>query len=90
MNKAQLIEKICVSADISKAQAQRALDAFLNSVEEELQKGEKVSLGGFGTFSVRKSAARNGRNPQTGDTIAIAAKNVPVFKAFSALKDAVN
>ncbi len=90
MNKSQLIEKISISADISKAAAERALDAFTGAVTEELQAGEQVALIGFGTFSVADRAARTGRNPQTGATIEIAASKQPKFKPGKALKDACN
>ena len=80
MNKSQLIDKIADGADISKAAAGRALDAFIDAVGEAL-KGDQVALVGFGTFAVRERAARSGRNPQTGATIEIAAGKVPAFKA---------
>jgi DNA-binding protein HU-beta len=90
MNKADLIEKIAEEADVSKATASRALDAVLDSITRELKKGEPVTLVGFGTFAVRKRAARSGRNPRTGETVKIKAAKVPGFKAGKALKDAVN
>ncbi|ATL92764.1 DNA-binding protein HU-beta [Aeromonas sobria] len=90
MNKSQLIDKIADGADISKAAAGRALDAFIEAVGEALKEGDQVALVGFGTFAVRERAARSGRNPQTGATIEIAAGKVPAFKAGKALKDAVN
>ena len=90
MNKSQLIDKIADGADISKAAAGRALDAFIDAVGEALKEGDQVALVGFGTFAVRERAARTGRNPQTGATIEIAAGKVPAFKAGKALKDAVN
>lgn len=90
MNKSELIDAIATSADISKADAGRALDATLETVTGALKKGDSVSLVGFGTFVVKQRAAREGRNPQTGQTIQIAAANVPGFKAGKALKDAVN
>ena len=90
MNKAELIETIASEADISKASASRALDAATAAVTSALQKGDQVSLVGFGTFSVKQRAARTGRNPQTGAEIQIAAANVPSFKPGKALKDAVN
>ena len=90
MNKSELIEAIAASADIPKAAASRALDAMVESVTDSLKKGESVSLVGFGTFAVKERAAREGRNPQTGQTIQIAAAKVPGFKAGKALKDAVN
>jgi len=90
MNKSQLIDKMAESADISKANAGRALDAFIGTVTDALKDGDKVSLVGFGTFEVRQRSARTGRNPQTGAEIKIAAANVPAFKAGKALKDSVN
>ena len=90
VNKSQLIDQIAADADISKAAAGRALDSFIESVSGALKDGDSVALVGFGTFSVRERAARAGRNPQTGETIQIAAANIPAFKAGKALKDAVN
>ncbi|MGF1737255.1 MULTISPECIES: nucleoid-associated protein HU-beta [Photobacterium] len=90
MNKTQLVDKIAENADISKASAGRALDAFIDAVSDSLKDGDQVALVGFGTFSVRERAARTGRNPQTGAEIQIAAAKVPGFKAGKALKDSVN
>lgn len=90
MNKAELIEAIAKDADISKADAGRALDAVINSVTDTLTKGEQVVLTGFGTFVVRDRSARTGRNPKTGEAIEIKAAKVPAFKAGKALKDALN
>jgi DNA-binding protein HU-beta len=90
MNKAELIDAIADNAGLSKADAGRAVDALVKSVTKALKKGDTVSLVGFGTFSVRKRAARTGRNPRTGDTIKIKASKNPAFKAGKALKDAVN
>ncbi|AHF75048.1 transcriptional regulator HU subunit beta [Candidatus Sodalis pierantonius str. SOPE] len=90
MNKSQLIDKIAVGADISKAAAGRALDAIIGSVTESLQQGDDVALVGFGTFTVRERSARTGRNPQTGKEITIAVAKVPGFRAGKGLKDAVN
>ena len=90
MNKAELIEKMAGSADISKASATRALDAMLDAVTESLKQSEQVVLVGFGTFAVKERAARTGRNPQTGEPIQISAAKVPSFKAGKALKDALN
>lgn len=90
MNKAELIDAVAASADLSKAAATRAVDAMLDTVTDTLKKGEQVTLVGFGTFEVRARAARTGRNPQTGETINIKASNSPAFKAGKALKDAVN
>ena len=90
MNKAELIDAVADSADLSKAAAARAVDAMLDTVTAALKKGDQVTLVGFGTFEVRERAARQGRNPQTGATIQIAASKAPAFKAGKALKDAVN
>ena len=90
MNKSELIDAIAASADISKADAGRALDSTLEAVTGALKKGDSVSLVGFGTVAGKRREARDGRNPQTGQTIKIAAANVPGFKAGKALKDAVN
>ena len=90
MNKAELIERIAASADLSKASAGRALDAALDAITKDLKKGNSVTLVGFGTFSVGKRSARTGRNPRTGESIRIKASKTPRFKAGKALKDAVN
>jgi DNA-binding protein HU-beta len=90
VNKSELIDAIAAEADISKADAGRALDATLESITGALKEGDSVSLVGFGTFSVKERAARTGRNPQTGEPIKIAAAKTPGFKAGKALKDAVN
>ena len=89
MNKADLIEAIASSADLSKAAASRAVDSMTKAVTKALKKGDTVTLVGFGTFTVRKRAARKGRNPQTGEVIKIKATKAPGFKAGKALKDAV-
>ncbi|MAY83586.1 MAG: DNA-binding protein [Flavobacteriales bacterium] len=89
MNKAELIDSMADGANLSKADAKRALDAFLDATGGALKKGDKVALVGFGTFSVSKRAARKGRNPQTGKEINIAAKNVVKFKAGSELSNKV-
>jgi DNA-binding protein HU-beta len=81
MNKAELITQIAEDAGITKTQANAALDSFQDTVAKTLKKGDKVTLVGFGTFSVSKRAARNGRNPQTGEVIKIKAKKVAKFKA---------
>ncbi|SDE16295.1 HU family DNA-binding protein [Niabella drilacis] len=81
MNKAELIDKISADAGITKTQANTVLDSFVEAVTKTLKKGDKVTLVGFGTFSVTKRAARNGRNPQTGAVIKIKAKKVARFKA---------
>lgn len=90
MNKTELIDAIAVSAGITKAAAKKALESFLENVEASLKKGERVSLVGFGSWSVSKREAREGRNPSTGKTIKIGAKNVVKFKAGADLANAVN
>jgi DNA-binding protein HU-beta len=90
MNKGELIETVAGSAGLSRADATKAVDAVLGSVTSTLAGGGRVSLVGFGTFSVKARAARMGRNPRTGEAIQIKASNVPGFKAGKALKDAVN
>ena len=90
MNKAELINAISAESKLTKADSARALDAFVNATSKALKKGDRVALVGFGSFSVTKRAARNGRNPQTGKTIKIAAKKVAKFKAGAELKKAVN
>ena len=90
MNKGELIETVAGSAGLSRADATKAVDAVLDSVTSTLAGGGRVSLVGFGTFSVKARAARMGRNPRTGEAIQIKASNVPGFKAGKALKDAVN
>ena len=89
MNKTELIAAIAEQAEISKKDAEKALKAFVDVVTEQLKEGEKVQLVGFGTFEVSERAAREGRNPQTGKTMKIAACKAPKFKAGKALKDAV-
>jgi len=90
VNKSELIDAIANSADVSKAVSGRALDAMIAALTKALKKGDQVTLVGFGTFLVRKRAARTGRNPRTGDSIKIKASKIPAFKAGKALKDAVN
>ena len=90
MNKAELVNAVASAANLSKADAGRAVDAVVGSVSSALQRGEQVSVIGFGTFSVKHRAARTGRNPRTGASIWIQATNVPSFKAGKALKDAIN
>jgi DNA-binding protein HU-beta len=90
VNKSELIERIAETADLSKADATRALDAALEAITAALKNGEQVSLVGFGTFAVKERAARTGRNPQTGKEIAIAASKAPAFKPGKGLKDALN
>ncbi len=90
MNKSDLIEQMSQDSGITKAAAKKALESFLGNVEKSLKKGNRVSLVGFGSWSVSKRAAREGRNPQTGKTIQIKAKNVVKFKAGSDLSNSVN
>ncbi len=90
MNKSDLIEAMASDSGISKAAAGKALDSMMANVKGALKKGEKLSLVGFGSFSVARRAARDGRNPQTGATIKIPARNVVKFKPGSELKNSVN
>ncbi len=90
MNKTELVAAIAEKTELSKKDSEKALKAFVDVVTEELTKGEKIQLVGFGTFEVSERAAREGRNPQTGKTMTIAASKAPKFKAGKALKDAVN
>ena len=90
MNKTELIAAVAEQSGLSKKDAEKAVKAFTDAVAEELAKGGKVQLVGFGTFEVSERAAREGRNPQTGETMKIAASKAPKFKAGKALKDMVN
>lgn len=90
MNKAELISSIAEKGNLTKKDAEAALKALIETVEETLEKGEKVQLVGFGTFETRERAAREGRNPRTKETITIPASVVPVFKAGKEFKDRVN
>ena len=90
MNKTEVVVAIAEQAEISKKDAEKALTAFTNAVTTELKKGGKVQLVGFGTFEISERKAREGKNPQTGAKIKIAASKAPKFKAGKALKDAVN
>ena len=90
MNKTELVAAMAEQTNISKKDAEAALKAFIDVVSEELKKGEKVQLVGFGTFEVSERAAREGRNPQTGETMEIKASKTPKFKAGKALKDMMN
>lgn len=90
MTKAELVEFIAEKADLTKADATKALDAMMEGVTKGLKKEGKVTLVGFGVFTAKKRAAREGRNPQTGEAVKIAARVVPGFKAGSKLKDALN
>ena len=89
MNKAQLIDAMAAEANITKADAKKALDAFINATSGALKQGDRVALVGFGSFSVAKRSARTGRNPRTGKEIKIAAKKVVKFKPGSELADKV-
>ena len=90
MNKSELIDAVASAADLTKADAGRAIDATVAAITDALSKGDSLSLIGFGTFSISERAARAGRNPRTGETIQIKAAKLPKFKAGKALKDAVN
>ena len=90
MNKSELVAAMAAKTELSKKDSEKALKAFIDVVTEELKKGDKVQLVGFGTFEVAKRAAREGRNPQTGKAMKIAASKAPKFKAGKALKDEVN
>ena len=90
MNKTELINAVAVSADVSKKEAEAVITAALDAITAALKEGDKVQLVGFGSFEVKKRAARVGRNPKTKETIEIPASVVPVFKAGKALKDAVS
>lgn len=90
MNKTELVAAISEKTELTKKDSEKALKALIDVVAEELKKGEKVQLVGFGTFEVAERAAREGRNPQTGETMTIAASKAPKFKAGKALKDLVN
>ena len=90
MNKADLVAAMAEKAGVSKKDAEASLKAFTDVVDEELKKGEKIQLVGFGTFEVSERAARTGRNPQTGAEMTIAASKAPKFKAGKALKDSLN
>ncbi len=90
MTKQDLVAKMANDAGVSKKAAEDALKSFIDGVKESLSNGEGISLVGFGTFGVSERSARQGRNPKTGETIQIAARKVPTFKAGKALKEAVN
>ena len=90
MTKAELVEFIAENADLTKADAARALEAVVEGITEGLKKSGKVTLVGFGTFTAKKREAREGRNPQTGETVKIAARVVPGFKAGNKLKESLN
>ena len=90
MNKTELVAAMAEKTELSKKDAEKALKAFTDGVAEELKKGEKVQLVGFGTFEIAEREAREGRNPRTGETMTIAASKSPKFKAGKALKDSLN
>ncbi|MGY6215455.1 HU family DNA-binding protein [Methylolobus aquaticus] len=90
MNKAELIQAVADATDLNKAEAGRAVDAVIDAITAALKQEDTVSLVGFGTFAVKSRAERQGRNPQTGDTITIQAAKIPSFKPGKALKDAVS
>ena len=90
MNKAELIDAVADDSDLTKASAARALDSAIENITNALRGGDRVTLVGFGTFTVRQREARMGRNPRTGEAIQIKASRVPGFKAGKALKDALN
>lgn len=90
MNKAELISSVAEKAEMTKRDAEKAVNAVFAVIEEALSQGEKVQLVGFGTFEVRDRAARMGRNPQTGEEIRIAATRVPAFRAGKVLRDAIS
>ena len=89
MTKSELADRVAAKAGVSKASAGDFLDAALSAISESLARGESVSISGFGTFSVKERAAREGRNPRTGEAITIAASKVPSFKAGKGLRDAL-
>ena len=90
MKKVELVEAVAQSAGLTKTDATKAIDATFAAITDALKKGDRVPVVGFGTFAVTKRAAREGRNPRTGETVKIAARKAVTFKAGSALKDAVN
>jgi len=90
MNKAEFTSAVADAADMTKAEAERAIEAVFNVIKKSLKSAQDVSLVGFGTFTVRSRAARTGRNPRTGEEIQIAASKVPAFKPGKGLKDAIN
>ena len=89
MNKSELINEIAIHSGLTKADAGRALDALVQTIESTLKVGDSIALVGFGTFEVKERAERTGRNPQTGEAITISAARIPSFKAGKGLKDAV-
>lgn len=89
MNKSEIIASVAENAELSKVNAEKAVNAVLNAITTSLTNGEKVQIAGFGTFEVRERSARTGKNPRTGEVIEIAASKVPAFKAGKALKDSI-
>jgi len=89
MTKMELVEAVAKTAGVTKTESQRVVDAVIESISKALERGEKVTVTGFGTFEVRQRAARMGRNPQTGETIQIPAQRTPAFRSGKSLKDAV-
>ncbi len=90
MNKSELIDQLALSTELNRATATRVIDTLLDVISDRLRQGDTVTLSGFGTFTVSNRAARNGRNPRTGEMIAIPASKSPRFKAGKGLKDALN
>lgn len=90
MNKTEFVEKVAENAGLTKVQAEAAVNAFVDTLTDVLKSGDKINLKGFGTFEVRERGERTGRNPQTGETMTIAASKSPAFKASSSLKKLVN
>ncbi len=90
MNKAELIATMADKTELSKKDAEKALNAFIDTVTDELKNGDRIQLIGFGTFEISERAERTGRNPQSGETMVIPASKIPKFKAGKALKDAIN
>ena len=90
MKKSELVAQLADSNDLTKRQAEKVIDDFLDLIKDELAKGEKVVLSGFGTFEVRTRVARSGRNPRTGEEINVPAQKTPAFKVGKLLKDAIN
>ena len=90
MNKSELIDAAAASTGLSKSDVTKTLDSILGNISDAVQKGDRVSLSGFGTFERRERSARTGRNPQTGETLRVAASKAPAFKPAKAFRDAVN
>ncbi len=90
MKKTELVEKVADNAGLTKVQAEAAINAFVDTITDVLKAGDKIALKGFGTFEVRERGERTGRNPQTGETMTIAASKAPAFKASTTLKKIIN